>query len=49
MRELYALDDEQLAAQWFDELVRDMNDPSEPIEIRSLGRTLKRWRDQMIA
>jgi len=49
VRELYALDDEQLAAQWFDELVRDMNDPSEPIEIRSLGRTLKRWRDQMIA
>jgi transposase len=26
-----------------------MNDPSWPIEVRSLGRTLKRWRDQIIA
>jgi transposase len=49
VRELYALDDEQLAAQWIDELIRDMNDPSWPIEVRSLGRTLKRWRDQIIA
>jgi transposase len=26
-----------------------MNDPSWPIEVRSLGRTLKRWRDLIIA
>ncbi len=49
VRELYALADEALAAQWIDELIRDMNDPSWPIEVRSLGRTLKRWRDQIIA
>jgi transposase len=49
VRELYALDDEELAAQWIDELIRDMNDPSWPIEVRSLSRTLKRWRDQIIA
>jgi transposase len=42
VRELYALDDEELAAQWIDELIRDMKDPSWPIEVRSLGRTLKR-------
>ncbi len=49
VREFYALDGEQLAAQWTDELIRDMNDPSWPIEVRSLGRILKRWRDQIIA
>ena len=26
-----------------------MNDPSWPVEVRSLGRTLKRWRNQIIA
>ena len=49
VRELYALADESLAEQWIDELIRDMNDPSWPIEVRSLGRTLKRWRDKIIA
>ena len=49
MRELYALDDEDLAAQWIDELIRDMNDLSWPIKVRSPGRTLKRWRDLIIA
>ena len=34
---------------FIDELIRDMNDPSWPVEVRSLGRTFKRWRDQIIA
>jgi hypothetical protein len=34
---------------FIDELIRDMNDPAWPVEVRSLGRTLKRWRDQIIA
>jgi transposase len=49
VRELYAVDDAALAAQWIDELIRDMNDPSWPVEVRSLGRTLKRWREEIIA
>jgi transposase len=49
VRELYAVSDYELAGEWIDELIRDMNDPSWPIEVRSLGRTLKRWRDQIIA
>ena len=49
VRELYTVPDYELAGQWIDELIRDMNDPSWPIEVRSLGRTLKRWRDQIIA
>ena len=49
VRELYTVPDHELASQWIDELIRDMNDPSWPVEVRSLGRTLKRWRDQIIA
>jgi transposase len=49
VRELYTVPDYELAAQWIDELIRDMNDPSWPVEVRSLGRTLKRWRNQIIA
>jgi hypothetical protein len=36
VRELHAYDDEQLAAQWFDEPIRDMNDPPWPIEVAHL-------------
>jgi transposase len=49
VRELYTVPDYELAEQWIDELIRDMNDPSWPLEVRSLGRTLKRWRNQIIA
>ncbi|MDH2902962.1 MAG: ISL3 family transposase [Actinomycetota bacterium] len=49
VRELYAVPDHQLAGVFIDELIRDMNNPSWPVEVRSLGRTLKRWRDQIIA
>lgn len=49
VRELYTVPDYGLAEQWIDELIRDMNDPSWPVEVRSLGRTLKRWRNQIIA
>ena len=49
VRELYTVPDYELAGVFIDELIRDMNDPSWPVEVRSLGRTLKRWRDQIIA
>lgn len=41
--------DYELAGVFIDELIRDMDDPSWPEEVRSLGRTLKRWRNQIIA
>ena len=49
VRELYAHADEQTAGAWIDELIRDMADPIWPVEVRSLGRTLKNWRDEIIA
>ena len=34
---------------FLDELIADMVDESMPPEVRSLGRTLRRWRDQVLA
>lgn len=49
VRELYAHADEETAAEWIDELIESMTDRHYPPEVRSLGRTLHRWRDQIIA
>ena len=49
VRELYAHADEQLAAEWIDHLIVDMADPTWPTEVRSLGRTLRNWRNEIIA
>ena len=49
VRELYTVPDYELAGQFIDELIRDMADKSWPIEVRSLSRTLKRWRNEIIA
>jgi transposase len=49
VRELYSFTDFELAGTWIDELIRDMNDPTWPLEVRSIGRTLKNWRDEIIA
>ena len=47
--ELYEVDDFELAEEFIDELIRNMAEPSFPIEVRSLGKTLKRWRAEIIA
>ena len=49
VRELYSHSDAELALTFVDELVRDMGDKDMPPEVRSLGRTLKRWRLQIAA
>ena len=49
VRELYTHDDPHLAGQWIDELIVDMGSEDEPLEVRSLGKTLKRWRSEIIA
>ena len=49
VRELYAHGDPELALQWVTELGRDLQDKDYPIEARSLGRTLLRWKHQIAA
>ena len=48
-REFYSVPDHALAGEFIDELIRDMADKTWPIEVRSLRRTFKRWRNQITA
>jgi transposase len=48
VRELYAHADEETAEAWIDELIVDMA-ASQTMEVRSLGRTLERWREEIVA
>ena len=49
VRELYSHQDQALAITWLDELAADLRDDMRPPEVRSLGRTLKRWRLEITA
>jgi len=49
VRELYSHQDQELALQWLDELAADLSDKIRPPEVRTLGRTLKRWRLEITA
>jgi transposase len=49
VRELYTHTDPELALEWVDRLALDMEDRDHPTEVRSLGRTLHRWRLQIAA
>lgn len=49
VRGIYGHDDEPLAREWIDRLIDDMADSDNPVEVRSLGRTLKRWKEQILA
>jgi transposase len=49
VRQIYDHTDAELAEQWIDELVVDCTDASMPLEVRRLGRTLRRWRDPIVA
>ena len=49
VRELYAHRDPDLALEWVDQLSADMRDRDCPPEIRQLGRTMRRWREQIAA
>ena len=48
-RELYAHGDPVLALEWVDQLGTDLQDADYPIEARSLGRTLIRWKHEIAA
>jgi transposase len=49
VRELYSHADADLALAWVERLRADMTDSENPLEVRSLGRTLIRWKDQIAA
>lgn len=49
VRELYAHADSEIALAWVTELGRDLQDADYPIEARSLGRTLMRWKHEIAA
>jgi transposase len=44
VRSVYEITDHALAEQFVDELAVDLQDRDHPIEVRSLGRTLQRWK-----
>jgi transposase len=49
IRSIYDITEAALAVEFVDELARDMSEGTHPDEVRSLGRTLRRWRDQIVA
>ena len=49
VRSIYEHHDPDLAVEFVDRLGRDLQDESCPIEVRSLGRTLIRWKHQIAA
>ena len=49
VRELYGHQDQALALEWVDALAEDLTDTMRPPEVRSLGRTLHRWRLEITA
>lgn len=49
VRQIYEHTNIELAAVWVDELVADFTDTSMPPEVRRLGRTINKWRQQILA
>jgi transposase len=47
-RQIYDHTDQALAVEWVDEIVRDFADREMPDEVRRLGRSIARWRDDQI-
>ena len=49
IRSIYDIDDPELADEFVTRLASDLQDQTFPPEVRSLGRTLTRWKDQIVA
>jgi transposase len=49
VRQIYDHTDTELAIEWVNEIVRDFADREMPDEVRRLGRSIARWRDQITA
>lgn len=48
LRGTYDLDPDT-ASEWIDEFIIDTTDPEMPPEVQRLGRTVRRWRSQILA
>ncbi|MGH3518084.1 MAG: transposase [Haloechinothrix sp.] len=49
VRQIYDHVDVDLAGEWVDAISRDFADPEMPLEVRRLGRTIAKWRHQIVA
>jgi transposase len=49
VRAIYDDSDPLVAEAWVDEIIRDSADREMPLEVHRLGRTIKRWPDQIVA
>jgi transposase len=49
VRSIYDIPDADVAVEFVTQLGHDLQDHSCPLEVRSLGRTILRWRDQIAA
>ena len=49
VRQIYEHTDAELATAWVAEIVRDFSDETMPFEVRRLGRTINRWKTQIVA
>jgi transposase len=49
IRSLYRIPDPDLAAEFVTQLASDLQDDSCPPEVNALGRTIARWKDQIVA
>jgi transposase len=49
VRDIYSHADAELASVWIDELIVDMSSEDKPPEVRSLARTLIRWKNHIVA
>jgi hypothetical protein len=49
VRQTYDHTDATLAGEWVDAIVRDFADPERLPEVRRPGRTIAKWRDQIVA
>jgi len=49
VRSLYDIPDAEVATEFVTQLGHDLQDDSCPVEVRSLGRTILRWREQIAA
>lgn len=49
VRDIYTHTNAELAMTWTERLAAELRDAKQPTEIRSLGRTLTRWKSQIVA
>lgn len=49
VRQIYTIDEPELASEFVTQLGQDLQDESCPAEVRRLGRTITRWRSQIAA